>query len=283
MMQFAKRPDDGREAYQEKAAKHVSALSALTNEDGTPDYIAINDYIDDRRNQIWGDVKQYFMEAQHRKCGFCEVIITESTGDVEHYRPKNSVWSLAERGKEQENLVNTRGRKFKKDFGSGYWWLAYSWDNYLVSCPTCNQKWKSALFPIVEQRVAAPLQGDESSETALLIDPFGAESPILHLTYDDLGQVQAFAGSRFGSETIITCGLDRESLRSSRYEKALRVFSLLRRLSVDSTPEETRLILADFYELGRSEYVHAGMVRCIFVQNTGIAWEELEKAMTIET
>lgn len=125
--------------------------------------------------------------------------------------------------------------------------------------------------------------GDESSETALLLDPFGPESPVSHLVFDDLGQVQAAAGSRIGAETIITCGLDRESLRSSRFEKAVRAYSLLRKLSMSSTQDETRQILADFYELGRSEYVHSGMIRCIFVQNTGITWDTLENAMSSGT
>jgi len=283
MMPFADRPVEGRQAFQEKAARHVSAPANLNVADGTPDVDAINDYINDRRNQIWGDAKPFFMETQNRKCGFCEVIITESTGDIEHYRPKNAVWSLAERGEEQENLVNIRGRKFNKDFGSGYWWLAYSWDNYLVSCPTCNQKWKSALFPIAEQRIAPPMPGDEEAETPFLIDPFGAESPSSHFAFDDLGQIEAFQGSRIGLETIVTCGLDRESLRSSRYEKAIRAFSLLRRLAAAATPEETRLILADFRELGRSQFIHSGMIRCIFIQNTGIDWEDLENAMTGQT
>lgn len=117
MMQFAKRPNDRRNSFQEKAARHVAALMALLNDDGTPNHAAINAYIDD--HQIWGDVKSFFMEAQNRKCGFCEGFINESTGDVEHYRPKNAVWSLASRGEELENLVNVRGRKFDHDFGSG--------------------------------------------------------------------------------------------------------------------------------------------------------------------
>ena len=283
MMQFSDRPDEGRAAFETKAAQHVSALANLTSADGKPNYAAINDYIDERRNQIWGDVKPYFMEAQHRKCGFCEVIITESTGDVEHYRPKNAVWSLAERGAEQEHLVNIRGRRFNKDFASGYWWLAYSWDNYLVSCPTCNQKWKSALFTVAEQRTSPPAVGDENAETPMLMDPFGWESPSAHLEFDDLGQVQALANSPIGSDTIVTCGLDRESLRSSRFEKAVRAFALLRNLSQAATPDGTMQILADFYELGRPEYVHYGMVRCIFVQNTGISWEDLERAIVRDT
>jgi len=279
MMQFANRPEQGRQSFEERVAKHIAALLELKSQDGTPDYTAINEYIDDRRNQVWGDVKPHFMEAKQRKCGFCEVFITESTGDVEHYRPKNAVWSLAERGEELENLVNIRGRKFNKDFGSGYWWLAYAWDNYLVSCPTCNQKWKSALFPIAEQRTMPPEPGDEATETALLMDPFGAESPVSHLTFDDLGQIQAFQNSQIGLETIITCGLDRESLRSSRYEKAVRAFALLRNLAIADTPEETHQILADFHEMGRTKHVHSGMIRCIFVQNTGMSWDILETSM----
>jgi hypothetical protein len=276
MMQFAERPQEGMQNYATKASRHAAALSELTAEDGTADYAAISQYIAERRNQIWGDVKPYFMAAQHRKCGFCEVIITESTGDVEHFRPKNAVWSLAEPGEEQESLVNLRGRKFNKDFASGYWWLAYNWGNYLVSCPTCNQKWKSALFPIAEQRLSAPTIGDEESETALLIDPFGNESPVLHLAFDELGQVQAFQNSHLGRATILTCGLDRESLRSSRYEKALRAFAMLKKLAKVSSAEEIIEILRDFYLLGRAEFVHSGMIRCIFQQNTRMSWDALQ-------
>jgi len=125
--------------------------------------------------------------------------------------------------------------------------------------------------------------GDEESEAALLLDPFGMESPFFHLAFDDLGQVQAFENSRIGYETIVTCGLDRESLRSSRYEKAVRAFFLLKRLSVAETTDETKEILADFYELGRAQYVHSGMVRCVFVQNTGMSWDALETAMSPDT
>jgi hypothetical protein len=205
------------------------------------------------------------------------VIITESTGDVEHYRPKNAVWSLNEPGEELEDLVNVRGRKFNKDFDSGYWWLAYSWDNYLVSCPTCNQKWKSALFPIAESRTQAPAPGDENNETPLLLDPFGSELPANHLSFDEFGQVESFNSSEIGFETIKTCGLDRESLRSSRVEKAVRAFRLLKLFAETAADSpEFQVILSDFYELGRAEYVHAGMVRAIFEQKTGMHWGQLQ-------
>jgi len=40
MMQFAKRPEEGKQRFQEKAATHVSSLSGLENEDGAPDFRA---------------------------------------------------------------------------------------------------------------------------------------------------------------------------------------------------------------------------------------------------
>jgi hypothetical protein len=48
-------------------------------------------------------------------------------GDVEHYRPK-----------------------------SIYWWLAYCYDNYLVSCQICNEVFKRDKFPIAGNQLIGP-------------------------------------------------------------------------------------------------------------------------------
>lgn len=51
---------------------------------------------------------------------YCEAPLkVVAYGDVEHYRPK-----------------------------SVYWWLAYSYENYLASCTLCNQAFKKDFFPI---------------------------------------------------------------------------------------------------------------------------------------
>ncbi len=278
MMKLGQRPQSGKDEYESDASEHLEALRGLALDDGSPDYNKINEYIKTKRHQTWGNVKPFFMAAQQRKCGFCEVKITESTGDVEHYRPKNAVWTVKNPGSEQEDLVNLRGRSYHKDFGSGYWWLTYSWDNYLVSCPTCNQKWKSAVFPIAQARSGPPVVGDESSETPLLLDPFGTESPSNHLAFDALGQIETYQNSVIGMKTIETCGLDRESLRSDRQEKASRAWRLLKRLPSSNTEAETQEILQDLREMGRIEYAHSGMVRSIFEQSTGMSWSQLEAA-----
>lgn len=54
------------------------------------------------------DVRVGLNNIYKRKCAFCEQRVEQY--HVEHYRPK-----------------------------SIYYWLAFSWDNLLLSCPTCNQ------------------------------------------------------------------------------------------------------------------------------------------------
>lgn len=254
----------------------LEALERLILDDGSPDYSAIHDYLDTHDDWQIG-VKQHFMASQFRKCGYCEGKLTDSTGDVEHFRPKKAVWQLASPGEERENLVNQKGRRFDRAFESGYWWLAYSWDNYLVTCSNCNRKWKSALFPVDPPRRRAPRPGDEHREAPLLLDPFGDTDPAEHLAFDRLGQIEAFRSSLVGRKTIETCGLDRESLRDSREEKATKTYQLIGGLSGASI-EKRREILADLKLCGDLRYSHAGMVRAIFEQNTGLPWSTLASA-----
>lgn len=68
----------------------------------------------------WGITKPQLELEAHSKCAYCEANTkVVAHGDVEHYRPK-----------------------------SIYWWLAYTYDNYLFSCQICNQTYKSNHFPI---------------------------------------------------------------------------------------------------------------------------------------
>ena len=75
----------------------------------------------------WKPAKtQLFVETKN-KCAYCETTTkANQPGDVEHYRPK-----------------------------SIYWWLAYCYDNYLVSCRSCNQS-KFNHFPIQNGKMRGP-------------------------------------------------------------------------------------------------------------------------------
>ena len=71
----------------------------------------------------WRPAKPLLLKESNNKCGFCESEVPSTyTGDVEHYRPK-----------------------------SIYWWMAYTIDNYILSCRVCNSN-KSDLFETVKAR-----------------------------------------------------------------------------------------------------------------------------------
>ncbi|GMV39067.1 MAG: hypothetical protein AMXMBFR64_07830 [Myxococcales bacterium] len=284
MLRFSARPTGGRADFELRVKTLREAAEAL----GTVgDWKGVADFL--KANAAWGEgVKEHFAERQHRKCGYCERLLTDH-GDVEHYRPKTAIFTLLKPGRERQSLNNTAGRSFGKPpkvgtWDSGYWWLAYSWDNYLVSCGLCNQSWKNALFPVAGGRAARPAPGDEAVEDPLLLDPFGRHDPAQHLEFLGGGAVRPLAGSEHGAETIRVCGLDRPSVVASRLEKAARVERKLAQLNEVlglglADPElRGRLlpILEDLFDLGDERFVHAGMARAMFVQGTGWTWEQLE-------
>ncbi len=56
-------------------------------------------------------IKKKLRNIYSDKCAYCEKDISDDPQAIEHYRPKDK-----------------------------YYWLAYSWDNLLLSCTRCNSK-----------------------------------------------------------------------------------------------------------------------------------------------
>lgn len=98
------------------------------------------------------DVKEALWEMHCGKCCYCErKRDMKRDSDVEHFRPKSAV-----AGEDHP----------------GYWWLAYEWDNHLLSCKTCNQTYKQCHFPLMAGSPRAQGPNDaHSSENAVLINP----------------------------------------------------------------------------------------------------------------
>jgi|JI10StandDraft_1071094.scaffolds.fasta_scaffold00371_22 uncharacterized protein (TIGR02646 family) len=96
--------------------------------------LAQRDFLNDDNNPIvfksafWKTAKTQLKKESNGKCAYCEAN-TEvvAHGDVEHYRPK-----------------------------SIYWWLAYTYDNYLYACQICNQTYKSNNFPTDQNQFPEP-------------------------------------------------------------------------------------------------------------------------------
>jgi 5-methylcytosine-specific restriction endonuclease McrA len=156
----------------------------------------------DEIGKRYSDVKQDLWKRQFYKCCFCESKIVDKYNDVEHYRPK----AEADRSPVHADT-------------SGYWWLAWTWDNLMFSCPLCNRSHKRTLFPLQVGSVPlAPLEPPPGRELTLLIDPF-AEDPLDHIQFrpllvDGRERWMPFprAGSDKGKWTIKVAGLDHPSL-----------------------------------------------------------------------
>jgi hypothetical protein len=233
----------------------------------------------------WGKYKPAFAEAQHEKCAYCEVrVIAGFPGDVEHFRPKGELWGLSDNpdewGVQRPSSASVEGRKHRTLSGLGYWWLAYDWDNWLLSCSACNSGWKGSFFPVAGSNRTLP-PDPQAAEEPLLLNPFDGPDPVEHLRFGELGEVQPVDESALGLETVKICGLDRASLRLARLEKAQRAHELARQVreaAAAQPPDDDKLdeALADFRRMGNELFDYAGMVRAILLAECGVRWEELE-------
>ena len=167
------------------------------------------------------------------KCAYCESLFgAVMPGDVEHFRPKSEITTST------GVLV------------PGYFWLAATWDNLLLSCIHCNRRrehevagevqravlGKASQFPLSDEvhRVRAPA-GDIAAENAvrLLIDPC-AEDPLDHLQFDDRGFVLPRPGGGGpdpkGAMTISVLALQRADLVKARLAVLIRFTSRVNEL-----------------------------------------------------
>ncbi len=171
-------------------------------------------------------VKQALILMQHGKCCYCESKIKHiCPGDVEHYRPK------AEYRQQHNDAIQK----------PGYYWLAYTWDNLLLSCERCNRQYKKNLFPLLHPEKRAQCHKDDVCiETPLLINPTITD-PKNHIGFRD-EIPYPIDDSIYGKTTIKILGLDREALNESRRDKlaVLKLFvDIIKK--AEASPNETAL------------------------------------------
>ncbi len=164
------------------------------------------------RKKIIDDNKEFWSEAKahlpySEKCWFSEAKEAVSPYDVEHFRPKNAVSRYAavknihesisdtvEKQSLEQNISKnieaqrsdwTQERRYR---GEGYWWLAFSHNNYRVAGSSINVK-KSTRFPLqIGSPIACNPDFDTSTEQVVLLDPTNETDPNL-LTFNSDGSV----------------------------------------------------------------------------------------------
>ena len=199
-------------------------------------------------------VKDALIDLQDYKCCFCEAKIGHiSYGDVEHYRPKGG-WV------QNDEPINV----------PGYYWLAYDWDNLLLSCQLCNQRYKKNYFPLVNENNRAYNHKRKTvTEEPLFIHPVN-DKPERHIKFkEEIPKEKTLRGKK----TIEKLGLDRELLNEDRrkYLNMVRDIYELAKGYPDTYPQlkkKAKDKINKYYDASKiDETEYASMLRCFFRKN----------------
>ena len=149
------------------------------------------------KNDIYQKIKSELKEIYHKKCAYCETDISASAYfHIEHYRPKKQ-----------------------------YYWLAYSWDNLLLSCPKCNLN-KGEKFEINNDKIKYKGQSlsnlhdkthdFDKIEDPLLINPEQISENELKEQFTFNTDASIFPKKERMKYTVDTCELNRDELKNKR-------------------------------------------------------------------
>ena len=166
----------------------------------------------------WQAVKNALWKMHHGKCCYCEKRVEPGDLHIEHFRPRGAFRQTSDGANEYP----------------GYYWLAYSWDNLLLACPTCNRA-KSSKFPLKYPNLRARCHNDElGNETPLLVNPT-VDDPRDHIRFSDDAP---YPLTKEGQCTIEELQLHRSELFELRLNH-LRLYKCLKlMLLYQSTPPQ---------------------------------------------
>lgn len=171
-----------------------SILKSDNRKEAFDNNITASKYTDDKNLYKVPSIQKKLNEIYHLKCAYCEQKLLDSPKHIEHYRPKDT-----------------------------YFWLAYSWDNLLLSCGSCNST-KGKRFEIVNSQVSYTNEdflnihnlSDNYNliEKPLIINP-EKEDVLDKLIFDAEGKINS-EDSRVLHTINNACNLNRKELLEKR-------------------------------------------------------------------
>lgn len=147
---------------------------------------------------LWQELKKELEAISFNKCWYCEAQNIRGDLHVDHYRPKIRV-------KDKDGIVKT-----------GYWWLAFNYNNFRAACSYCNtlhsgedetSRGKIDHFPLLDESKRASSPDDTiEDEMPLLLDPTNPCDPFLLWFADDGRAISKVAkeGGFFYERAIVT-------------------------------------------------------------------------------
>lgn len=207
-------------------------LNSLTTIEQKKQYI--------KTHNEWSNFKSILIRTFGNICWYSETDITGSFGDVDHFRPKLS-------------SKDSNGNIILED---GYWWLAYNYKNFRLSCEKCNRSFgeggKVDYFPLQEGVIPATPESD-LEEGILLLDPLNEDDTRL-IDFDDNGNVVALSNEQWEvervrfSDKIYNLGCFSEARRERRQQckSALEMYEMVYETKSIPMMEKTLEILINY-------------------------------------
>lgn len=231
---------------------------------------------------IWStdDNKKILSKMQFGKCGYCDSILDENAPHIDHFYPKSQI-SKFEGGKSIPFHPQYTGRKQTILTINGFWWLAYDWNNYVLTCSTCNGKFKKDIFPIKEKLKKNFLE--KKKYTPLIFNPFNNIKQYKYFTYTQFGLIQPVKKNNIAKNTIYVYGLDRTQLSRKRKNICSEALNLIYEF-IDKKSNNKPYVneLNRLIEIGHISSEFSSVIKSIFFEITGIHWDLFEKTYSIE-
>ncbi len=213
-----------------KAETRFRTLSTKTSHEERAKYF--------RQANFWREFKPILIKYYGEKCWYSECSLEGSYGDVDHFRPKNI--STDEKG----NII----------LEDGYWWLAYDYLNYRLSCEKSNRNFgdggKNDIFPLKPGTLPAS-QGN-NNDIPVLLDPC-VNSDVAIIDCNEAGEIVPLSTDPYEQYRVKVSNkiynwncfnTARKNIRS-KCKTALEVFEIL----YESSPDKMETSLAQICEL----------------------------------
>lgn len=157
-----------------KAKTRLKTLSSKATHKERADYL--------KQANFWSQFKPILIKYYGEKCWYSECSLEGSFSDVDHFRPKNQSTD------DQGNII----------LADGYWWLAYDYLNYRLSCEKSNRSYgdggKNDMFPLKPGTVPAT-QGNKN-DIPMLLDPC-VDSDVALIDCNEAGEIVALSADPY--------------------------------------------------------------------------------------
>ena len=157
-------------AWLSDAKSHLGELSKLATHDDRKKYMT--------KYNIWSQFKPILIRYYGEKCWYSECSLEGSFGDVDHFRPKG-------KSTDDKKIII---------LSDGYWWLAYDYLNYRLSCEKSNRNFggggKNDMFPLKPGTIPAT-QGNKN-DIPILLDPC-VDSDVALIDCNEAGEIVALS------------------------------------------------------------------------------------------